>query len=62
MNPNAELVIVVAIGVAGGLIIAHPLAYWWVCWEDKLDRHRAQCANCQRRAALRGQKRAERHE
>lgn len=57
----AELIIPVAIGTAGGLIAAHPLAYWWVIWEDKLDRHHAQCTHCKQRAARRAQRQAERH-
>jgi hypothetical protein len=61
MTATAELIIAAAVGVAGGLISAHPLAYWWVFWEDKLDRHRAECLDCQQRASRRARRRAERH-
>ncbi len=52
----ADLIVAAAIGVLGGTLCGPPLGYWSVRWQDKLDRHRAQCAACQRRAARRAER------
>ncbi|WP_460404452.1 hypothetical protein [Actinophytocola sediminis] len=52
-----DYALTLGIAVFIGVVVGPPLGYWSVRWEDKLDRHRAQCASCRRRA----ERRAARH-
>ncbi|WP_460405993.1 hypothetical protein [Actinophytocola sediminis] len=58
---TAEYVETLVVGVFIGALIGPPLGHWSVFWEDRLDRHRARCDACRRRAVRRAERQAARH-